>query len=197
MFGIGANELLLILLFGFLIFGPDKLPAMAKTIGRAIAKFRNAQNEMSDVIKKEVYDPDAEDPFKNPLDAISKIENDVKKEDKGESFTARKARYDKQRAARKAAEERKAANEAKKAAEAAGATAVAAAAAPKEEASKKVAPKVSADELYGTKPVAKRPARKVASSGAKAPEPVSAPKKNATAGSKAEAKPATKEEKGE
>ncbi|MEF2672829.1 twin-arginine translocase TatA/TatE family subunit, partial [Adlercreutzia sp.] len=42
MFGIGGFELFLILLFGFLIFGPDKLPAMAKTLGKAIAKFRNA-----------------------------------------------------------------------------------------------------------------------------------------------------------
>ena len=87
MFGIGANELILILLFGFLIFGPDKLPAMAKTIGRAIAKFRAAQSEMSNVIKNEVYDPDAEDPFKNPLDALSRLENDAKQEDKGGSFT--------------------------------------------------------------------------------------------------------------
>ena len=33
MFGIGGFELFLILLFGVLIFGPDKLPAMAKTLG--------------------------------------------------------------------------------------------------------------------------------------------------------------------
>ena len=31
MFGIGGFELFLILLFGFLVFGPDKLPALAKT----------------------------------------------------------------------------------------------------------------------------------------------------------------------
>ena len=71
MFGIGGFELFLILLFGFLIFGPDKLPAMAKTLGKAIAKFRNAQEEMSGVLKGEmVFDKDAEDPFKNPLDAL-------------------------------------------------------------------------------------------------------------------------------
>lgn len=59
MFGIGGFELFLILLFGFLIFGPDKLPAMAKTIGKAIAKFRNAQEEMSGVLKGEmVFDKD-------------------------------------------------------------------------------------------------------------------------------------------
>ena len=53
MFGIGGFELFLILLFGFLIFGPDKLPAMAKTLGKAIAKFRSAQDEMNKVIKEE------------------------------------------------------------------------------------------------------------------------------------------------
>ncbi len=62
MFGIGGFELFLILLFGFLIFGPDKLPAMAKTLGKAIAKFRSAQDEMNKVIKEEkIFDPDAED----------------------------------------------------------------------------------------------------------------------------------------
>ena len=35
--------------------GPDKLPAMAKTLGKAIGKFRNAQEEMNKVIKNEVY----------------------------------------------------------------------------------------------------------------------------------------------
>ena len=70
MCGIGGVELFLILLFGFLIFGPDKLPAMAKTLGKAIAKFRNAQEEMSGVLKGEmVFDKDAEDPYKKPLDA--------------------------------------------------------------------------------------------------------------------------------
>ena len=62
MFGIGGFELFLILLFGFLIFGPDKLPAMARTLGKFIAKFRNAQEEMSGVLKNEVFDPNAEDP---------------------------------------------------------------------------------------------------------------------------------------
>ena len=74
MFGIGGFELFLILLFGFLIFGPDKLPAMAKTLGKAIAKFRSAQEEMSGVLKGEmVFDKDAEDPFKNPLDALDDV----------------------------------------------------------------------------------------------------------------------------
>ena len=186
MFGIGANELVIILIFGFIIFGPDKLPGMAKTIGQAIAKFRNAQAEMTKVIKTEVYDPDAEDPFKNPLDALSKLESQAKKEDRGESFTERKARYDKQRAARKAAEERKAELAAKReaekaakdaaleagqdnvaaqeAAKAAGDAAAAKLAEEREaqaaEEAKAAKKKLSADELYGTKPTAKKPQAK-------------------------------------
>ena len=174
MFGIGANELALILLFGFLIFGPDKLPAIAKTIGRAIAKFRSAQNEMNDVIKHEVYDPDADEPFKNPLDSLNKIENDAKREDKGESFTERKARYDKQRAARKAAEARKAEREAEKRAAETGATAVA----PKAESKPAVAAAPDIDELYGAVPHAKKAAPKPAATvAAAAPKPAPAPKK--------------------
>jgi TatA/E family protein of Tat protein translocase len=41
-FGIGSNELFLILLFGFLLFGPDKLPGVGRTVGRAIRQFREA-----------------------------------------------------------------------------------------------------------------------------------------------------------
>ena len=101
MFGIGGFELFLILLFGFLIFGPDKLPAMAKTLGKAINKFRSAQEEMNKVLKTEVYDPTSDEPFKNPLEALSKVGEIGKddKEEKTESFSERKARYDKERAA--------------------------------------------------------------------------------------------------
>ena len=85
MFGIGGFELFLILLFGFLLFGPDKLPAMAKTLGKAIGKFRNAQEEMNKVIKNEVYDPDSDEPFKNPLDVMEKAADAGKKAANGAS----------------------------------------------------------------------------------------------------------------
>lgn len=203
MFGIGGFELFLILLFGFLIFGPDKLPAMAKTLGKAIAKFRDAQEEMNKVIKTEVYDPNSDEPFKNPLDALAKvgeIGKDDKKEapaasGKQESFSERKARYDKERAAKKA-EEAKQATAAATAAVAGTATAAAAkpvarpdgsfakpeeakpvstaaagASPAKAEAAKPVTEpkaKPSADELYGTKPAAKKPAAKPATKSAAA-----------------------------
>ena len=52
MFGISGVELLLILVFAFLILGPDKLPEMAKTAGKAIARFRDAQKDMNEVLKE-------------------------------------------------------------------------------------------------------------------------------------------------
>ncbi len=93
MFGIGGFELFLILIFGFLIFGPDKLPAIAKTIGRAIAKFRDAQEEMSGQLKKESFiDKDSDEPFKNPLDVLESTAKEAKRgikdaQDKADSAT--------------------------------------------------------------------------------------------------------------
>lgn len=134
MLGIGGFELFLILLFGFLLFGPDKLPAMARTIGRGIAKFKSAQEEMNNVIKNDLYDPDSDEPFKNPVEALDKLASKHDKSGKPtaasksiasskasdkpaaethkadatprqESFTERKARYERERAAKRAAEE--------------------------------------------------------------------------------------------
>ena len=143
MFGIGGFELFLILLFGFLIFGPDKLPQLAKTIGMAVQKFRSAQDEMNKVVKTEIYDPMSDKPVKNPLDAIDK--DNKQKVEKKESFASRKAKYDKEREDKKkreaaneaakevraaAAAEKKASDEAATAAGAAGAAVIAAAKTP-------------------------------------------------------------------
>lgn len=157
MFGIGGFELFLILLFGFLIFGPEKLPEIAKTAGKAIAKFRSAQDEMNSVIKGEVFDKDSDEPFKNPLDLIDNAANKAQKagatakktaaeiSEKAESFSERKARYDRERAERKAAE--KAAAEAA-AAEGVSADAASVSDAKPAEAAEPARP--SAAELYGT-----------------------------------------------
>ena len=60
MFGIGEGELAIILVFGFLLFGPDKLPQMGRTIGRAIRQFRETQEKMTAVVQSEIIDPVSE-----------------------------------------------------------------------------------------------------------------------------------------
>ena len=107
MFGLGGNEIAIILLFGFLVFGPDKLPAMAKTAGQFIGKFRSAQNEMSQMLKEEMADVEASDPLQKPVEAVKKLDKEAQDSGPKESFTERKARYDKERAQQKAEAARK------------------------------------------------------------------------------------------
>ena len=59
-FGIGEGELAIIVVFGFLLFGPDKLPQMGRTIGRAIRQFRETQEKMTAVVQSEIIDPVSE-----------------------------------------------------------------------------------------------------------------------------------------
>ncbi|HET6351597.1 MAG TPA: twin-arginine translocase TatA/TatE family subunit [Coriobacteriia bacterium] len=54
MFGISGFELLIIVAFVLIIFGPDKLPELARTIGKATRMFKQAQDEMEKMIKVEM-----------------------------------------------------------------------------------------------------------------------------------------------
>lgn len=73
MFGISGTEFLLIAAVALLLFGPDKLPQIARSIGRFMAEFKRYQAMMESVIRAEVYAAEAEaqkkerekeDPFK-------------------------------------------------------------------------------------------------------------------------------------
>jgi sec-independent protein translocase protein TatB/colicin import membrane protein len=55
--GISGTELAIVLIFGFLIFGPDRLPAMGRTIGRALRQFRQAQDQMNKMVQTEIVNP--------------------------------------------------------------------------------------------------------------------------------------------
>lgn len=51
---LGMQELLLIGVIALIIFGPRKLPQIAKTIGKTMAEFRKATNEFKSTWEKEV-----------------------------------------------------------------------------------------------------------------------------------------------
>lgn len=54
MFGIGGTELFIIAVFALLIFGPDKIPEIARTASQAIRMFKDAQADMQKVISGEL-----------------------------------------------------------------------------------------------------------------------------------------------
>ncbi|MEO0223216.1 MAG: twin-arginine translocase TatA/TatE family subunit [candidate division WOR-3 bacterium] len=48
MFNLGFQEVLIIFLIVLIIFGPSKLPELAKGLGRAIGEFKKAMEEGED-----------------------------------------------------------------------------------------------------------------------------------------------------
>ena len=112
MFGIGETELVLILLFAFLVFGPDKLPGMGRTLGRALRQFQNAQEGFNKVVRADLLDPAADALHEKPKrsEQLKNAASDADREDTDhqETFAERRARLKEEReAAEKAAEQSK------------------------------------------------------------------------------------------
>lgn len=115
MFGIGEGELAIIVVFGFLLFGPDKLPQMGRTIGRAIRQFRETQEKMTAVVQSEIIDPVSEAasaPVKPKKTAAVDDDSDADEDAaetaapaKKETFAERRARLAAEKAASEAAAE--------------------------------------------------------------------------------------------
>ena len=55
MFGMGMQELLLILAIALIVLGPKKLPEIARTLGRGLSEFRRATGELKESIDLEKY----------------------------------------------------------------------------------------------------------------------------------------------
>ncbi|MBQ27485.1 MAG: twin-arginine translocase TatA/TatE family subunit [Nitrospiraceae bacterium] len=54
MFGIGMPELVIVLLVAFLLFGPQKLPELGRSIGKAIKGFRNVTDDVKQSIEPDL-----------------------------------------------------------------------------------------------------------------------------------------------
>jgi TatA/E family protein of Tat protein translocase len=52
MFGIGMPELLLILALALIVLGPKKLPELARALGKGMAEFRKATDELKDEFRQ-------------------------------------------------------------------------------------------------------------------------------------------------
>lgn len=67
MFGMGLPELLLILVIAFIVIGPEKLPHLARVLGKGLNEIRRATEEVRREIEKEG----------------ESIQEELKKEEKG------------------------------------------------------------------------------------------------------------------
>jgi len=70
MFGIGIQEMLIILVVALIFFGPKRLPDLAKSLGRGLAEFRKASDEVRKGIEEAVKEGEEAKPPPEPIDAV-------------------------------------------------------------------------------------------------------------------------------
>ena len=66
MFGLGFTEILVILVVALLVFGPDRLPELARSLGRGLAEFRRASNDL----RRSVMEATSDEPSIQPKKAL-------------------------------------------------------------------------------------------------------------------------------
>jgi len=71
MFGIGFQEILIILVVALIFFGPKRLPDLAKSLGKGIAEFKKASEEVRKGIEDAVKEEPVAETTKPPEDLSS------------------------------------------------------------------------------------------------------------------------------
>jgi TatA/E family protein of Tat protein translocase len=61
-FGIGMQELIVILVVALLVFGPSRLPELARSLGRGLAEFRRASSDLRQSLMEATEEPRVEPP---------------------------------------------------------------------------------------------------------------------------------------
>ncbi len=54
MFGLGAGEILIILIIAFLLFGPKQLPEVGRQVGRAVKGFKETAEDLKKTVEPEL-----------------------------------------------------------------------------------------------------------------------------------------------
>jgi|MudIll2142460700_1097286.scaffolds.fasta_scaffold1097612_2 sec-independent protein translocase protein TatB len=57
MFGIGMTELIVIMVVALIVFGPTRLPELARSLGRAMSEFRRASTDIRQTFQEAVQEP--------------------------------------------------------------------------------------------------------------------------------------------
>ena len=78
MFGIGMSEMLIILAVALLVFGPQKLPEIAKSIAKGLKELRRAGDDLRSSVN---FDLDDDKPARRPLPRASSVQPPVSPSD--------------------------------------------------------------------------------------------------------------------
>jgi len=83
MLGIGMPELIVIAVIALIVIGPDKLPGLAKTLGRIFGELKKATNEFKETMEveskmadvKKAFDNISEKEIADKAETANKLEN--------------------------------------------------------------------------------------------------------------------------
>jgi sec-independent protein translocase protein TatA len=78
MFGIGGGELIFIIFIALMLFGSDKIPGIARTLGKGMAQLKNATNEIKSEIQKSADANGVTDSMKELTSSFTKEVDEIK-----------------------------------------------------------------------------------------------------------------------
>lgn len=67
---IGMQELIIIFVIALIVFGPRKLPQLGKSLGRSIAEFKRASNELRSTLEQEIRVEETRKDIMEPIESI-------------------------------------------------------------------------------------------------------------------------------
>ena len=73
MFGFGMPQILIILAIALIIFGPQKLPELARTLGKALADFKRAANDFKSSIEEEAQNEEARETALKEAESVKEV----------------------------------------------------------------------------------------------------------------------------
>ncbi|MBN2639963.1 MAG: twin-arginine translocase TatA/TatE family subunit [Bacteroidales bacterium] len=89
-FDFGTGEIILIVLAIFLVFGPKKIPELARSLGKVVHEIKKATEEVKTEINREADRQEREDKLKKYKEQVSSQENSTTEQQEGKKDEEKK-----------------------------------------------------------------------------------------------------------